>query len=226
MTRTCFIKSSILLALFSVAFLFCSCKKENTLKLNPEDQAYVDDLESNYYKSRPNIIRHQSTEYDLIADIQIPIQGHEVLGQLTFFNYGSDIILFTGFRENYFINGIGTVRVAFPIDNKELINITQVKENETYGKWAYATVSFGNNIARDAFVTPLAYDNYENDDASDLMLVVLESSKRYLAGVFKADPKVHLMAMSPKNCIYTDKDIINIEAPTNGPGIFWHLKNE
>ena len=112
------------------------------------------------------------------------------------------------------------------IDNKELINITQVKENESYGKWAYATVSFGNNIVRDAFVTPLAYEAYTNGDIFDLMLVVLESSKRYLAAVFKADPKVHLLAMSPKSCIYADKDIINIEAPTNGPGIFWHFKNE
>lgn len=226
MTHNCYSKSSILLVLFSMVFLFCSCKKKNTLELSPEDQAYVDDLESNYYKGRLNIIRHQSTEYDLIADIQIPIQGHEVLGKLTFFNYGSDIILFTGFRENYFINGIGTVRVAFPIDNKELINITQVKENESYGKWAYATVSFGNNIVRDAFVTPLAYEAYTNGDIFHLMLVVLESSKRYLAVVFKADPKVHLLAMSPKSCIYADKDIINIEAPTNGPGIFWHFKNE
>ena len=226
MTHNCYSKSSILLVLFSMVFLFCSCKKKNTLELSPEAKAYVKDLESNYYKSRSAIVRHQVTEYDLVPDIRIPISGNVILGQLVFFNYGGDIILFRGFEENCFINGIGTVIVAFPIDNRQLISIAQVKENETYGSWAYATVYFGNNIVRDAFVTPLAYDAYTNGDISDLMLVVLESSKRYLAAVFKADPRVHLMAMSSADCIYRDKDIINIEAPINGPGFFWHLKNE
>lgn len=227
MNKKTHFKHFLYIALFCDLLCLYSCKNKDPFQLSPEAMAYIKDCESNFYKDSFTIVRHQSTKYDLVADVYIPIPSiDDVLGQLNFFNYGGDIILFKGSMENIFINGIGSISLAFHVENKELIEITNVHENETYGSWAYATVSCGNSVVRDVFVTPLAYDTYENGDVSELMFVIIESSKRYLAAVFKADPKVHLMALSEKNCIYSDRDFVNIEAPIHGPGIFWHYKYE
>lgn len=211
----------LFIALFCAIFLLGSCKKKMLLELSPEEKAYVADLKSNYYKIGWNVIvRHQSTDYDLVADLYT--MGNQPLAILTFFNYGDGISLFQGYDDNIFVNGIGTVKAVCSISTKEQISLGQVQENETYGSWAYASADLGNYIVDDVFVTPLAYKAYEDGKADKLMLVVLESTKRYLVAIFKADPSVHLLAHNG-NAIYTDRDVINIEG-INEPGIFWRLK--
>lgn len=217
---------SLFVALFCVFSLLESCKKKDPSEPSSEEKAYNADLKSNFYKNGcPVIVRHESTKYDLVADLFLPEIGKTPLARLTFFNYGGNIRLFQGCADNGFVYGIGTVKVAYPISSKEEISMRQVQENVTYGSWAYASANLGNFTVDNVFVTPLAYKAYEDGNVDDLMLVVLESSKRYLVAIFNAEPTVHLLAHHNVNAIYPDSDVINIEV-VNNPGIFWRLINE
>lgn len=215
-------KSSILIVLFCSLFLFDSCKKEESTEADDIEQAYFDDLECKFFKgNHSTIVRHESTSYDLVPDVYFDYYSKVVHTQIEFFNYGDDIRLFNGGKENYFIKSIGTIEALNPLGDTDCMKITQVQENETYGPWAYASVYFLGMTINDVFVTPLAYNAYNSGDTSNLLFVILKASERHLVAVFNADSRIINMVTTQCNNILADRDIMNIEAPINGPGRFW-----
>lgn len=173
------------------ALLLVACNNNNdsgrTLKKSEEQIINIVEKEpivGHHYGSfrtvTENISRIIYTN-ELKADILVRpeyIIDHESYGNRSkigyafdYYNYGEDIRLTSSCVENIFISGISQDCYAFNVDRKN-ISIESIKHSNNYGNYAYVTVEFQGRIYRNVFLTPMAFNLYQEADKEEGIFVL------------------------------------------------------
>lgn len=212
-----------LLYFLLLLILTSSCHKNKLYGLSKEELDWIEDCKSNYYKKEgnPAIVRHENVDGDLIVDISYDTDADDIAAKLRMFNYGGDICLFRGLKEDYFINNFGYYKIICLINNDDII-IEEVTNDKSYGEWAFAKVRVGNKIIDDVFITPYAYDDYKVHKTT-LVYIEFRSGTLSLKVVFKPSLEASdIISERPEKVCQADFIIMNADASfVNGPGQFW-----
>lgn len=215
-----------------VLFLTCFCSCENNK--NEESEITMERMKKynpEYDSERQVIYFKEKMEYDIKGDIAVPLNINspkhmDFACQLSFYNYGEDIRLFNGCGDDFFIFGIGTINYAFVLKNEDQIIIESKMQNAKYGDWALISISFGNNILKDVFMTPLAMKAYKNGEDDCFIFIQFVGKNKYMNVLFYGGPKECLLIQNFPEVIVTHTEpTFNIDGPINGPGKFWHQFN-
>lgn len=225
---------------FSFAFAclaICSCKQNKISHGNEESQYDSSDPYINLYnKSQTEydselqgIYYKEYTKYDIRGEIVTPSntnreEGFDLGCELYFFNYGDDIRLFSGCKDDAFVSGIGTINTAYVLQSKDDIFNVRKEDNSKYGEWATVDISFSDySIANDVFMTPLAMKAYNEGEKNSLIFIQLVAGSHYLSALFYGAPKLQIaISKFPAFIIHESVFRYDIDAPKNGSGQFWH----
>lgn len=148
-----------------------------------------------YMKDNNSINIHEQTDCDVRSGVIL--QNNQFTGNLeskinlSFYNYGKDIIINPRYQEDNFIPFMSQC-CQYYIVPSENIMIKNVTNNEDYGDWGIANVDVPNynKYFTDVFVSPLAFKKINNHDEDNYLLLAkfmsIDTNSCFL-GVFLCD---------------------------------------
>lgn len=213
---------------FSTLLLLCSisCKNKDS-SLSNEEIEMLNKLELEYDKNNHYIYYKELMEKDIRAEIDVPFNPNNpnemlIACRFSFFNYGGDIRLFKGVRDDVFATSIGTIAYAKCLDNQDILFITNIFNDEKYGEWALGNVTITGITAFNVFITPLAMKAYKEKKNDALIFVQFFAADKFMNVLFVGDTKECLIVTKCQNDIIRDKNVFGINGLNDGPGRFWN----
>lgn len=178
---------------------------------------------SEYDQKRQVIYDKKQLRQDIIGNIAVvPYEKHfELSCEFSFFNYGQDIRLSNGCKDDFFITGIGMVKYAYVVEDKSAIEIESKSHNEKYGDWALVNLTINNKSFSDVFMTPLSFKAYREDDKDHYIFIQIVFKEKYMNVLFYGGPRECLVVADCPNAIYSNS-YYHINSIKSGPGQFWH----
>lgn len=223
MNRCCIIHI-LVYVLCVICMISCKYKSEqDKVKLNLETSGiYEPEFDESYQK----IIYKEETEYDIKSEIIAFHTGDSMNPvacgiRYSFYNYGGDLRLLNGYRDDLFVIGLGEISY---INHLSAVNIKIISTHKSkkYGDWAFVNIPFGNNILKNVFMTPLAMKAYKNNIRDNFILVVFVEKDKHMSVIFYGDSNDCLIVDNfSKNIMSGVKPISDIDSFIDGPGQFW-----
>ena len=217
--------------------LFTLCLICN-LSCNNKNEQYMDDIAERLKKTEPeydseqqSIIYRELMKYDIKGNIAVPININksnlcDFLCEFSFFNYGDDIRLLNGYREDLFVTRLGTINYIRVLKKEDRIDFVSKAHNKKYGEWALVNIAIENYNIKDVFMTPLAMKAYKDGDDDSYIFIQFDACNKYMNVIFYGSPKDCIVINSCSEYILRNVDpICDFDALLNGPGTFWHQKN-
>lgn len=206
-------------------FLIHSCVGEKETDFNEKAfPEYDSEKQVIYYKKQLN----QDVKSDIIVAYDGDSHTPNIACQFSFFNYGDDIRLFNGCRDDYFVTGLGEINIVHALSEDDEICIESKSDNEKYGDWGIANISIlnGKYSFDNVYMTPLSLKNYNDEKNKNLIFIQFVSNNKYMNVLFNSGPTEYIIAKYYSNTIIPRSDFeYNIDAPQSGPGQFWHIDN-
>lgn len=215
--------------IFTSAML--SCKKNHNPYEGIEDQLergrfLMGKTTSEYDKEYNCIYYSEVLQKDIIANIKydFTLNKTSLLCEFKFYNYGGNLQLQNGIRENIFTQSIGKIDfiAALSKENND-ININSDIENSTYGKGGICQVIFPDGYYANAIITPLAYRGLVEDGLEDSSLIFVSfiSDNQYMNVIFKGGPQEWLIVDMIPNRIFSRNFHSPSSAIRGGYGLYW-----
>ena len=214
----------VLSMLCLVCTISCTTKSAN----NYDEPDWLSNTYPEYDQERQVIYFKEQLRQDIKGDIAVPfIDNTNEFGfacELSFFNYGEDIRLFNGCKDDCFIMGIGTIIFAYVLESEDKIEIVNKNHSEKYGDWALVNLTIGNSLVKDVFMTPLSMKAYKDGDDDSFILLQFVASNKHMNVLFYGGPRECIIVGNCPNVILPRSEpSYNIDTPKSGPGQFWHL---
>lgn len=212
-----------------ILFLICtiSCDKKSTD--NYSEPEWMRNTYPEYDQERQVIYFKEQLRQDIKGDIAVPLNMNSpnhfnIACQFSFFNYGEDIRLFNGCKDDYFITSIGYINIAYALEEEDNIEIVSENHSEKYGDWALVNLKIGNTFMRDVFMTPLSMKAYKEDDNNSFIFIQFVANKKHMNVLFCGGPTEWIIVNNCPNFILPRYELTyDIDKPISGPGRFWHL---
>ena len=226
-----FVFSRYVLLIFLVTFALISCKKNHNPFEGMEDQIergrfLMEKSTSEYDEENDCIYFSEVLQKDIIANVEydFTIDRNNLLCEFSFYNYGGNLQLQNGMRENIFTQSIGKIDfiAALSKENND-ININSDIENSTYGKGGICQVIFPDGYYANAIITPLAYRGLVEDGLEDSSLIFVSfiSDNQYMNVIFKGGPQEWLIVDMIPNRIFSRNFHSPSSAIRGGYGLYW-----
>ena len=136
-----------------------------------------------------------------------------------FYNYGGDIRLFYGFRNDCFVP-LGHIQAMGHVEDMHSLSFSRIIEDEKYGLYAIVDWEVDNRILKDIYMTPMAYHAYRTRSGDEnLIFVQFTGDNKLMNVIFQGDSFARIMVK------YHSNDIGNGLFPgagKSGHGQFWH----
>lgn len=182
-------------------------------------------MESRYEKDLNCIHYGHMLKQDIVAtlDFDLTKSRTEFFCKFEFFNYGDNIVLQQGVRENLFTPYIGAIQGIYAVTEEDEIEIRRVIETENYGDAAIGKIFSQGGTIDEVLITPLAYYSIKSDSPEDreLILVQFFQDNQYLIVLFKGEAKEWLIVNSNPQKIISTRFFSPSSALINGYGDYW-----
>lgn len=209
-------------AFVSFCALFCiSC--DNKKEKNEE---WLEKTLPEFDAEYKTIIFREARNHDIkgTIDVYYNTQKHDfVFGcRFTYFNYGDDICLYNGYKNDCFVPFLGDLSFIHVLERKDKIDLMKKNHSEKYGDWALVNITMGEIFATNVFMTPLAMKAYKEGDNDGFIFAQFLGKEMYMNVLFYGGSDDCLVVSNYPQFIIPRHETEFVFGSPDNPGQFWH----
>lgn len=189
-----------------ILFITASCNSKSTKEWYRE---WKEKAQPEYDCKNQVIYFKEELDHDIKVDIA-PFLDVDNNGnfnfkcQLSYFNYGDEIKLYTGLIDDVFSPDVGDINFAYALEETDQIKIRKENISARYGEWYNVDLVLQGDYVTEVFMTPLAVKAYKKEgNTTSLIFIQFITKNNFMNVLFSGGPKESVIVSDFPNLLLT-----------------------